>query len=602
MRSANLSCKTSAALMKENFRQFWPLPVIAFLYYFATGILPLIISYNRLEVVINYAQQYLGNATVFLFIGNALIPICAAISVLKFLHIPSASTAAHSLPFSRAKLFNSAVLSGWIMTVVPIGVTGILFSLMAGASPSADAAKNYGTEYIAQMGTISPTDGLVWILFTVITVTFVYAISILAGVITGTPVMNALVAVFLNLIPLLMLWLTQLYLEMYLNGYTENEILYKYVSPLTYPLAADTEGSADSYRVFTVFLIAALVLIFISALLYQKAKVERVGESTLFHFAGDLLTYLLAFISMTAFAFIMTAIVDEDHASVLFYVGAVTGALIGLVIARMIVERTPRVFDKATLKRVIIYGIIAAAFFCLTAFDFTGYEKRIPEADNVASVYLDINDYTSQTGIVSVYSNGSSMRLKTPEAIALVQDLHQAEIKTNDNNSKSGSTVAQITIKYALKSGGTISRTYEINDSEKYAAALREYAKLYTNKEFIARYYGDTIFNPSVIKATAINYANSESIDIKGKRLQDLQKAMMSDARSRTYNIKDIWSNDKSVTTDKYAIDKSIDPNEYQVEIDMYDAKENTQLSVNVLVGDDNTVKLLESYGLTVSK
>ena len=34
----------------------------------------------------------------------------------------------------------------------------------------------------------------------------------------------------------------------------------------------------------------------------------------------------------------------------------------------------------------------------------------------------------------------------------------------------------------------------------------------------------------------------------------------------------------------------------------MYDAKENIQLSVNVLVGDDNTVKLLESYGLTVSK
>ena len=290
------------------------------------------------------------------------------------------------------------------------------------------------------------------------------------------------------------------------------------------------------------------------------------------------------------------------HASILFYVGAVTGALIGLVIARMIVERTPRIFDKATLKRVIIYGIIAAAFFCFTAFDFTGYEKRIPEADNVASVYLDISDYTSQTGIVSVYPNGNSMSLKTPEAIDVVQNLHQSEINAGNKDANTGSTVAQITIKYALKSGGTISRTYEINDSEKYAAALREYAKLYTNKEFVSRYYSDRIFNPSVIKATAVNYENSESIDLKGKKLQALQNAIMADASNRTYNIKNLWSSDKSVTTDEYAIDKTIDPNEYQIEIDMYDAKENIQLSVNVLVGDDNTVKLLESYGLTVSK
>ena len=54
--------------------------------------------------------------------------------------------------------------------------------------------------------------------------------------------------------------------------------------------------------------------------------------------------------------------------------GYIAGAVLAIIIIRMIIMKTIRVFDRGLLKIMISYLIVACAFFAVITFDLTGFE------------------------------------------------------------------------------------------------------------------------------------------------------------------------------------------------------------------------------------
>ena len=127
--NSNKIFSLSSALILENMKRYWYVPALSFLIYFMSGIFPILISKDNLNYLGSFVDHSLCNWSVpyvFLLIS---VPLIASVLMMGFMHKPAHSMAIHSQPFSKSKIFNSQLLSGWIMCLAPI-LLMVLFYLV----------------------------------------------------------------------------------------------------------------------------------------------------------------------------------------------------------------------------------------------------------------------------------------------------------------------------------------------------------------------------------------------------------------------------------------------------------------------------------------
>ena len=98
----------SAPMIKENFRRFWALPVVAFLAYLVAGIVPILANYKHEGRLAGFINPLLNQAYPFYAALSLLVPVIAASLVFRYLYSRSSATIMHALPFTRNRLFNTA--------------------------------------------------------------------------------------------------------------------------------------------------------------------------------------------------------------------------------------------------------------------------------------------------------------------------------------------------------------------------------------------------------------------------------------------------------------------------------------------------------------
>ncbi len=79
--------------------------------------------------------------------------------------------------------------------------------------------------------------------------------------------------------------------------------------------------------------------------------------------------------SMSLLGFAFHTIFEESQGITVF--GYICGALLAMIIVRMIIMKTVRVFDKPFLKTAVAYLVAALVFFAVIVFDLTGFESRV---------------------------------------------------------------------------------------------------------------------------------------------------------------------------------------------------------------------------------
>ena len=180
------------------------------------------------------------------------------------------------------------------------------------------------------------------------------------------------------------------------------------------------------------------------------------------------------------------------------------GAAIGYYLAKMLIEKTLRVFSGKPLGLFVSIGIIACFIFSWEL-DLYGYERRVPELDEVEAVTLTSPYYYIKNG-----------RLCEEENIAQVLKLHQRMInekKSYERRNYERYDGIWFTLKYELKDGGRLERNYYLLET---AAELEDknseiwlVQDILRSSEFIRNSYAiSSPVTPQTIESAYIYYYN----------------------------------------------------------------------------------------------
>lgn len=479
----------SKPLIIENLRRFWAIPVLSFLVYFFSGIFPILMSYKHINNISGYIELSLNNQQPFYLFAHLLFPVITAVIIFRYLQGISSVSVMHALPFTRMKLYNSSFVSGLILTLSPILLNGLILLLI-----SKPAYNQYWTDtgmMTNKVNLFARADILNWIWVSVVMVAVIYAVSVFAGIVTGNSLMHFAMAGFFNFIIPSLYALCIAYFSHFLYGFDASGNWWEFcvkISPFTEAIANEGNFSAG---VTVYYILTFLVMTVLTAFLYTRRKLEHATDSLAFGFMEPIICYLISFLGMTALGFYFIMLGQSD---VYMYAGLAAGTLIFFIIGQMIVKKTPRIFNRNSLKSFAIYALIAIVFIVGLRADLTGFEKRVPKAKNIDSFILEENfDYQQKYGSRS-YRSALGLQFKEEANKQAAIALHQSILDNRDrfeHVGQNGETryntyQSRLYFKYNPEKTFSANRAYMVDyDFFKSSPHLKQ---LYESKEFKDHY------------------------------------------------------------------------------------------------------------------
>lgn len=234
MKSKTSFFSVSPAVIREDFRRFWAIPVFAFIGYFLFGILPILTRYSLIREDGGVNAMRVGSIVDNLLAGqnpfyHFKFTLGAASGRSADIQLsapaPAASCAVHSQPLTRNTLFSSHFLSCLLFCVLPVLLTGIVLLIIA--QPIYDPMAGMH----AEENLFARSRVLLWMWDYCLTSLFVLAVVIFGGMITGTSVHHFIAAVGFNVIVPAIYLILKLYYLMYLFGYTDSFSEHRRPSP-----------------------------------------------------------------------------------------------------------------------------------------------------------------------------------------------------------------------------------------------------------------------------------------------------------------------------------------------------------------------------------
>lgn len=430
----------SPALIRENFKLCWYVPALAFLLYFFAGIFPIILNLSDMGSIARYVNNSLNNYNVVYPIYMAGIPLVAAMLMMSFFHKPAKALALHAQPYSRSKLFNSHVVSGWLMCIIPVVLTALLYLVFMRETllnticeTAADSIFVTDSPDTISINIYTFSAVMNWLASSIGIITFFYGMYILAGSLTGNSAMHLLLSgLFFIIVPALLL-IVSTYCESYIEGFVSlpdwaNDMM-RCFNPLIMMITSGMETIVTAKTTLT-YLVSGLIFIAAGGAAYRLAKLEKVGDSMIFRPVEEIITYLVVFVGMTVFGFFFQSF--KDNSKTFLIIGMVIGTLITFFITKVVIARSVKIFNMKNLKSLGIYVVIAVLFTAFTVFDITGISKRLPKLDQVESVSCEymFSGYDMDSFAGGAFQGLSDIgKLTSPSVINKVYELQKYVIE-----------------------------------------------------------------------------------------------------------------------------------------------------------------------------
>ena len=429
----------SLTLLLENFKLYWYIPLLSFAAYFFGGIFPIITHRENIDDYSDFLTNSFANYNVAYLPLLVFVPLIASVAVMNFYHRQDRAIALHSQPLSKSRIFNSQILSGWLMCELPLLLTALLYlcfmtecnntiyeySSISANNPEVESINVYTAANIAR-----------WLGSTTAMMTFFYGLYTLAGALVGTGIMQVLLSgVFFGACPML-LFIAQGYCQEFLRGYSgmsqTAENLMLGANPAVQIFSKF--GEMLSLRLCLIYLAAGVLALVLARLAYGKAKLEKVGDSMMFRTLEELITWLISFVGATACGMIFYFLLSETLPTLLL--GVFVGLLATYFVVKIIIAKSVKVFTKRNLISLGIAALICLLFLAVTVFDLTGYHKRVPAENRITGVYA-MNISPNSSGVY--YALPAALRTENqlitdPVVIEKVRKLHKlcADLSKNE--------------------------------------------------------------------------------------------------------------------------------------------------------------------------
>ena len=428
----------SLPLLLENFKLYWYIPLLSFVAYFFGGIFPIITHRENIDDYSDFLTNSFANYNVAYLPLLVFVPLIASVAVMNFYHRQDRAIALHSQPLSKSRIFNSQILSGWLMCELPLLLTALLYlcfmtecnntiyeySSISANNPEVESINVYTAANIA-----------CWLGSTTAMMTFFYGLYTLAGALVGTGIMQVLLSgVFFGACPML-LFIAQGYCQEFLRGYSgmsqTAENLMLGANPAVQIISKF--GEMLSLKLCLIYLAAGVLALVLARLAYGKAKLEKVGDSMMFRTLEELITWLISFVGATACGMIFYFLLSETLPTLLL--GVFVGLLATYFVVKIIIAKSVKVFTKRNLISLGIAALICLLFLAVTVFDLTGYHKRVPAESRITGVYA-MNLSPNSSGVY--YGLPAALRTENqlitdPVAIEKVRKLHKLCVELSKN-------------------------------------------------------------------------------------------------------------------------------------------------------------------------
>ena len=383
-----------------------------------------------------------------------------AILVFSYLFSANKCIAIHSFPIGRKALFTTNLISAYVLLVAPqliglgVAIPGILMFA------SAYAAK---TALLLQFSTI--------FLLSFIAL----SIGTLAMMLAGNAFAGAIIYVILNFVYSTMVMLASFAMSIFGTGLSEdifiNEkscyVLSPFVDLLVNLSQYDSEkfyGHKGYYIALAIYFVVSFAICAFAFLLYKLRELEVAGEMAAFE---KELPFIRVIVSIIGGAILSIFICEISTAGkILYALLYIVFSFIVYFATQMVLKRKFNIFSgKLVIRWLICCALSLGVVLGLAAFE-TNY---IPDANKVKSANINIS------------YNIESKDEKNIKQIQELQKLLVENCRNNNNNLvKTVEDYAEVPdndyfnvlIKYNLKNGKLVQRSYEYSGNDKKIANL----------------------------------------------------------------------------------------------------------------------------------
>lgn len=371
--------------------------------------------------------------------------ILSAVLVFSFMNNESSTVFVSSLPVRRESAFWTSAASG----IVPIIFANILiFLLMLLLSLS--------------MGLKITGALLYWLKVSSLISLGYYGIALVCCNVSGSAMASIIIYAILNFAAVIVQVACNFAAQLFLLGFVPEALptafLTKFSPPVWLvirPLFGVQDRSISPELYITVFSLVSLALIFISSIFYKERKMETAGEFISQSWLRPVFKICLSLGSALVLGGILYSIffgsLEGDANSLLFMLCALISAAAGYYVGEALLERKLDCFKNkksnlifAAVSLVVIVSVL------ILSFDIFGYEKRVPEAENVSSL-----SFTARGPEIQDCENAEIIE----EAVKLHRLLTESEAGSSEDEKQ----VLFVNISYELKDGSKLTREYKFH-------------------------------------------------------------------------------------------------------------------------------------------
>ena len=466
----------NATLYKKNLTRFWPIWALYLVIWMFVLPFDLILS-GYSDPFLRFSQKHvldcITEAGLVLAVAFALF---AAVAVWSYLYNNRSACLMHTMPIRREGLFLTNFLSGMTFLAGP-NLVIFLLTLLAEAI--------YGCVAVGPL--------VMWFFAVTLMELFFFCFATFCAMFTGHILGLPAYYGILSALPVALVALLDSAFSRFVFGYDGVDGLYtlaRWLTPIwnlvesldVRRVEEAAAGSADvivryefpTLGYILVYAILGLILAGIALIVYRYRHMERSGDAVTVTWVRPVFQYGVAFCCALAFGVLFFELfrgVLPETAWTLLVLMLLSGT-VGYFLARMILDKTFRVFR--CWKGCLPFLAALVLLVCIMEYDLTGFERKVPEEKQVASVsvsdlYSMPYDEAQQTNIWDS---------SDPEIIAAVLDLHQTIVDNKtalegmdyysaSEQSASGpyyvetGTSTGVYVSYTLKNGDVISRDYE---------------------------------------------------------------------------------------------------------------------------------------------
>lgn len=464
----------SPGLSRNILSRFWPLWLI----YLGVLLvqLPVAVSgYVSQGISARYTMECILQLAVDVAGYAMAASLLSVMAVFSYLYSKRSCSLINSLPVRRETAFVTACLTGLLPLLLAEVLTWLIsLGVFAGSESVRPELLNS------------------WLLVVLLSTLASYGFGVFCAMLTGHILVLPALFLVLNTAVYVLEALVQTLLRTLVYGY-EGGASVSRLSPLPYAssalrlIAEPVAGSPEPEHILlgidslAVYAVVGMLFIVPALLLYRRRKMEAVGDVVAIKALEPVFKYCASIYAALGLGALMAESMDNamgsgpPEAAVLALM-LLLGAALGYYAAEMLLQKSLRVF-RSRIRGLIVVWAVFLLGVVVAELDLTGYERRVPETEEIQSVVL-VND-----GRVT----------EDAESIKLTRKIHQTAIDNEEHNRQAEST-SIIYIRYELKDGSSLGRSYWVDGSQEWIengnsefALCRELYMLPQNKELMMK-------------------------------------------------------------------------------------------------------------------